>query len=108
MNRTKLTNILVFPSRETMIDHLEIESSIISRNSNEGKRQLERELEKGEGRLQESSWGENKKSFDCLDNKRMLKMKQKRVEEDEIETVEEKKNSRVFNLVRVSILRTDT
>ena len=59
MNRTKLTNILVFPSRETMIDHLEIESSIISRNSNEGKRQLERELEKGEGRLQESSWGEN-------------------------------------------------
>ena len=79
-----------------MIDHLDIESSIISRNSNEGKRQLERELEKGEGRLQER---ENKKYFDCLDNKKMLKMKQKRVEEDEIESVEEKKNSRVLNLV---------
>ena len=31
-----------------MIDHLEIESSIISRNSLEGKKQLERELDKGE------------------------------------------------------------
>ena len=31
-------------------------------------------------------------------------MKQKRVEEDEIESVEEKKNSRVFNLVFISKL----
>ena len=44
-----------FPfSRETMIDHLEIESSIISRNSNEGKKQLERELEKGGSRQEEA------------------------------------------------------
>ena len=35
--------------RETMIDHMEIVSSIIARNSTEGKKQLERELEKGEG-----------------------------------------------------------
>ena len=59
-------SIVIIPSRETMIDHLEIESSIISRNSNEGKRQLERELEKGEGSLQERSWGENEKYFDYL------------------------------------------
>ena len=38
-----------------MIDHMDIESSIISRNSTEGKRQLERELEKGEARQQEAS-----------------------------------------------------
>ena len=33
--------------RETMIDHLDIESIIISRTSREGKQQLQRELEKG-------------------------------------------------------------
>ena len=37
-----------------MIEHLEIESSIISRNSNEGKKQLERELEKGGSRQEEA------------------------------------------------------
>ena len=74
-----------------MIDHLDIESVIISRNSSEGKKQLQKEFEKGEKTIFKSLILDI-----CVDSKRAMKLKQSlKAEEEEDEMKESKKRTRV-------------